>query len=160
MNPNPVNYPGWRRNANLFEGYIGPNNMIGPRQSMRLIVQRQEPARRLGADNWSRVTPNYSDARSAWGFMPLTLRASSAEQVLGAEGLLWWWQYWALRRIRSTVSQFVRRRVPRVAERYRATTWRERLTGPTELFRVSNYVPGAANTVAGRKRSFSTMLDA
>ena len=133
--------------------------------SMRRILELQEPYRRMCVSywGWGYRRPDYWSALHGLNVFRGSLQLTNLYygcSTHGAESLLEWWQYWALRRIRSTMSQFVRRRVPRVAERYRVTTWRERLTGPTELFRVSNYVPGAANTVAGRKRSFSTMLDA
>ena len=146
MNPFPVNHPGWRRNANLFEGYEREDGERF-RQSMRLILQRQERPRQFVAHfgGWGRVTPDYNDARRQFSFFLLNLRGHSSAQYHGARGLLEWWQYWALRRIRTAVSQFVRRRIPRVARNYEAKSI---------IKRFRNYVPGAANvgTTLGKRR--------
>lgn len=159
MDPRPVNYPGWRRNANLFEGYSGPPNRAGQphRQSMRLIVQRQEPYRRYVTSNegWATLTPDYSRAIRQFQAFQLS---PVVGRTVGAQGLLEWWQYWSLRRIRSSVSQFVRRRIPRIDGAYRLRRATERTSGPSELFRLRNWVPGTPNLIIG-KRTFSQMLD-
>jgi len=146
MNPFPVNYPGWRRNANLFEGFEREEGERY-RQSMRLIVQRQERLRRIVAQygRWGQATPDYSDAIMQFRAFQLSMRSTSEAQLHGARGLLEWWQYWALRRIRTAVSQFVRRRIPRVARNYEAKSI---------VKRFRNYVPGAANvgTTLGKRR--------
>ena len=146
MNPFPVNYPGWRRNANLFEGHEREDGQRY-RQSMRLIVQRQERARQYVAHSggWGRVIADFGEARRQFSFFELSMRGHSSAQYLGALGLLEWWQYWALRRIRTAVSQFVRRRIPRVARNYEAKSI---------IKRFRNYVPGAANvgTTLGKRR--------
>lgn len=150
MDSRPVNYPGWRRNANLFEGYSGPPNRAGQpwRQSMRLIVQRQEPYRRYVASNegWATLTPDYSEAiRQFQAFQLSAAIFPVVGRTVGAQGLLEWWQYWALRRIRTAVSQFVRRRIPRVARNYE---------DKSIIKRFRNYVPGAFNvgTTLGKRR--------
>ena len=146
MDPRAVNYPGWRRNANLFEG-VEPESGERYRQSMRLIVQRQERLRRIVAQygGWGQVTPDFSDAVMQFRAFELSMRGHSTGQVYGARGLLEWWQYWALRRIRTAVSQFVRRRNPRVARNYE---------DKSIIKRYRNYVPGAANvgTTLGKRR--------
>ena len=152
MNPRPLNHPSWRRNANLFQGYEPEDGEL-TRQSMRLITQRQEPIRRVALEDglWATTIPDFSDAILQFNAFQLSMRANSIAQWYGAQGLLQWWGYWALRRIRTALSQFVRRRIPRIDESYRLRRATERTSGPSYLTGVRNYVPRSANLLIGKR---------